>query len=70
MGTIKFNDQKFWYYAQDDEIYEIDGSDTEEALMMNDPIGHSADLPKITSGVNLEENNGIFGKLLEETLKK
>jgi hypothetical protein len=70
MGTVKFNGHKFWYYAPEDEIYEIDGTDTEEALMMNDPIGHSADLPKITSGANLEENTGIFGKLLEETLKK
>lgn len=70
MGTVKFNGQKFWYYAPEDEVYEIDGDDTEEALMMNDPIGHSADLPKITSGVNLKENTGIFGKLLEETLKK
>lgn len=70
MGTVKFNGQKFWYYAPEDEIYEIDGTDTEEALMMNDPIGHSVDLPKITSGANLEENTGIFGKLLEETLKK
>ena len=70
MGTIKFNGQKFWYYAPEDEIYEIDGTDTEEALMMNDPIGHSADLPKITSNVNLEENKPVFGELLEEILKK
>jgi len=70
MGTVKFNGQKFWYYAPEDEIYEIDGTDTEEALMMNDPIGHSADLPKITSNVNLEENKPVFGELLEEILKK
>ena len=70
MGTVKFNGQKFWYYAPEDEVYEIDGDDTEEVLMMNDPIGHSADLPKIVGNINLEENTGIFGKLLEETLKK
>ena len=70
MGTVKFNGQKFWYYAPEDEVYEIDGDDTEEALMMNDPIGHSADLPMITAKPAMEENTGIFGKLLEETLKK
>ena len=70
MGTVKFNGQKFWYYAPDDEVYEIDGDDTEEALMMNDPIGHSADLPMITAKPAMEENTGIFGNLLNETLKK
>lgn len=70
MGTVKFNGQKFWYYAPEDEIYEIDGSDTEEALMMNDPIGHSADLPKLTSINRVDESKSVFGNLLEEILKK
>ena len=70
VGIIKFNGQKFWYYAADDEIYEIDGTDTEEALMMNDPIGNSKDLPTITTRPAMEENKGVFGKLLNETLKK
>ena len=61
---------KFWYYAPEDEIYEIDGSDTEEALMMNDPIGHSADLPKLTSINSVDESKSVFGNLLEEILKK
>lgn len=70
MGTVKFNGQKYWYYAEDDEIYEIDGSDTEEALMMNDPIGHSKDLPMLASRPAMEESKPVFGALLEDILKK
>ena len=69
MGTVKFNGQKFWYYAPEDEIYEITGDDTEEALMMDDPIGHSKDLPNLVSGNDVDESNGIFGNLLESVLK-
>lgn len=70
MGTVKINGQKFWYYAPEDEIYEIDGSDTEEALMMNDPIGHSKDLLMLTSRPAMEESKPVFGALLEDILKK
>ena len=70
VGLIKFNGQKFWYYAADDEIYEIDGDDTEEALMMNDPIGNSKDLPMITAKQAMEESNTVFGRLLNEAMQQ
>jgi hypothetical protein len=70
MGTVKYRGQKFWYYAPNDEIYAINGTDTEEALMMDDPLGTSADLPAIASSQGMEEGKRVFGTLLDDVLKK
>lgn len=70
MATIKFNGKTFWYYIPDDEIYEIDGDDTQMALMMGDVLGHSKDLPMLTIKQAMEETTGIFSNILKENVNE
>ena len=70
VATVKYNGKTFWYYLPDDEIYEIDGDDPEDALMLSDPLGTSADLPMITAKTAMEENKPVFGNLLTEVINE